>query len=113
MRFNFQLPDVEAFGNCAEEIHWGLLRARREKTKVFLIFLRDFYGPLKFSKKGLGINSTLKNVVSPHRTLSESHSLVLVLTVAITAVCFLRKLVGVIGEKSVVFVKNYSWGVRD
>ena len=38
-----QTPAVEAFGNCAEELYWGLLRARRDKKKVVFIFVWDLF----------------------------------------------------------------------
>jgi putative glycosyltransferase (TIGR04372 family) len=93
-----QTPAVEAFGNCADEIYWGLLRARREKRKVIFVFLRDInsWGPFVFSKRGLGINKTLTNVVSPHRALNEHNLFVIGLTWLLTFSYCICRLVGLI-----------------
>ena len=79
-----QAPITEAYGNCAEEIYFSLLRARREKRKVILLFPKDIGGMLVFSKMGLGVNNTLINVSSPHRMFSNGHFLVQILTVFLT-----------------------------
>ncbi len=59
-------PTVEAIGNCAEEIYFGLLRARREGRRVIFLFPRDF-GKFHFSKGGLGINRALTKLSYPQR----------------------------------------------
>ena len=46
-----QTPAVEAYGNCAEEIYWGLLRARRENKKVIFIIIIDFSVFLFYNNK--------------------------------------------------------------
>lgn len=62
-RFKLQTPAVEAFGNCAEEIHWGLIRARHTQKRVVFIFAKDFVPPFVVSKRGLGVNQALRSVV--------------------------------------------------
>ncbi len=79
-----QAPITEAYGNCAEEIYFSLLRARREKRRVILLFPKDIGGMLVFSKMGLGVNSALINISSPHRMFSNSHFLVQILAILLT-----------------------------
>ena len=68
-----QTPCVGAIGNCAEEIHYGLLRARDENKKVLFLFPKELWGPFKFSKCGLGINQELLKVESRYRFLGYSN----------------------------------------
>jgi len=91
-----QTPAVEAFGNCAEELYWGLLRARRDKKKVLFIFIWDLFGPFVFSKKGLGVNRSLKNIESPYRALSEKNVAVIILTGILTLIYCSMRLLGLI-----------------
>ncbi len=62
-----QTPAVEAIGNCAEEIYWGLLLARRQRRRVLFVFLQDWFGPFVFSKMGLGVNQALIRIESRYR----------------------------------------------
>ena len=43
------VPNMGAIGNCAEEFYFGLLKARREKKKLLLIWPLEFYGLLKIN----------------------------------------------------------------
>ncbi len=61
-----QTPAADAIGNCAEDIYFGLLRARRLKKKVFFLFPFEF-GRVWFSKCRHGINSELKRINSRYR----------------------------------------------
>ena len=65
-----QTPWVGAIGNCAEEIYYGLLRARRENKKVLFLFPHDLDNILRFSKRG--INRELLNVECDYRFLSQT-----------------------------------------
>jgi len=62
-----QTPWVGTMGNCAEDIYYGLLRARREKKKVMFLYPRDIFGIFNFSKFGTGINKELLKVESDYR----------------------------------------------
>lgn len=62
-----QCPSPEAIGNCAEDIYFGLLRAKRLNKKVFFVIPFDLPGMFSFSKLGLGINQELLRVESPYR----------------------------------------------
>jgi putative glycosyltransferase (TIGR04372 family) len=59
-------PTVEAIGNCAEELYFGLLRARREGKWAVFFFPEDV-GKIVFSKGGFGINHALTSLRSPYR----------------------------------------------
>jgi putative glycosyltransferase (TIGR04372 family) len=89
-RVSIQTPAVEAYGNCAEELHWGLIRAQRLKKKVAFLFVQDFVSPFVFSKRGLGINRALKAVTSPYRFASEKNPTIILSEIALTIFCYIR-----------------------
>lgn len=66
-----QTPWIGGIGNCAEDIYFGLLRARREGKKVFFVFPRDCFWRFRFSK--VSMNRELLRVVSNFRFLSNEH----------------------------------------
>ena len=63
---NIQTPTVETIGNCAEEMYFGLLRARRENKKAIFLFPHDLKPFARFSK--VEINRALQFVESEYRT---------------------------------------------
>jgi len=63
--FIIQTPWVGAIGNCAEEIYYGLLKARREGKKVVFLFPFNLFWKFKFSKTF--INRELLKVKSDYR----------------------------------------------
>ncbi len=85
--------NVETFGNTAEEIYLGLLRARSLGRKIIFVFVWDVFGPFVFSKKGLGVNRTLKRIESPYLAFSQDSLFMIILTGAVTgSYCFLKLL---------------------
>jgi len=92
-----QTPWVGAIGNCAEEIYFGLLRARRENKKVFFLFPHDLFWKFKFSKQGKGINRELIKVESPYRYLSHNNILAIIGRWILTIIyCVIRVVVFVV-----------------
>jgi len=86
-----QTPWVGTVGNCAEDIYFGLLRARREHKKVFFLFPHDLFWIFTFSKQGKGINSELIKVESSYRFLTQGHVLTILGGWCLTAIyCFFR-----------------------
>ena len=79
-----QSPTTEAYGNCAEEIYFGLLRARREKRKTIFLFPKDVGSLFVFSKRGNGVNGALADVCSSHRVLNNRNPAVVVLAWCLT-----------------------------
>lgn len=71
-----QTPWTGTIGNCAEEIYFGLLKARRERTKVCLLFPKDAFGWFRFSRKKR--NNELPYITSPFRLWSERHVMVFI-----------------------------------
>lgn len=85
-------PRVEAIGNCAEDMYFGLLKARREGKKVFFICSHDFFWKFKFSKKGKGINRTLLKIKSPYRYLSYNNPISLLVGLVVSIWYYLKKI---------------------
>ena len=86
-----QTPWVGTIGNCAEEIYFGLLRARREQKKVFFLFPIDLFRRFYFSKQGKGINSELIKIESSYRFLTQDHILSVLGTWCLTGIyCLFR-----------------------
>lgn len=76
-RILIQTPWTGAVGNCAEEIYFGLLKARREGKRVCFLFPRDTEGArgwFRFSNKKL--NTELLQIHSPYRFLGEGHPVI-------------------------------------
>lgn len=65
-QFIIQTPWVGAIGNCAEEIYFGLLKARREGKKVIFLFPYNLFWKFKFSR-GAFINRDLLKIQSEYR----------------------------------------------
>jgi putative glycosyltransferase (TIGR04372 family) len=95
-----QTPWVGAIGNCAEEIYFGLLRARREKKKVLFLFPIEFWR-FKFSKCGLGINRELLKVESKYRFLRYDNSMSKLLCISLTALYCGFKIIDYLLGKSI------------
>jgi putative glycosyltransferase (TIGR04372 family) len=75
-----QTPWTGAIGNCAEEIYFGLLKARREGKRVCFLFpkdIKDRRGWFRFSNRKR--NAELFQVCSPYRVLAEDRLIVVVL----------------------------------
>ncbi len=89
-QIRYQTPAVEAFGNCAEEIHWGLIRARSTKCRVIFVFVKDFASPFIVSKLGLGVNRALRSVIAPDRMGNEGNLFVILIELVLTFWCFLK-----------------------
>lgn len=69
-----QTPWLGTIGNCAEEIYFGLLKARREGKKVCFLFPKDAFEVFRFSRRKL--NKELQYINSPFRALNERNLLV-------------------------------------
>lgn len=93
-----QTPWVGTMGNCAEDIYYGLLRARHEKKKVILLYPRDFFWPFVFSKFGTGINKELLKVESDYRIPYDSYLSRAGCWFILLLYCFF-KIINVLGHK--------------
>lgn len=60
-----QTPWIATFGNCAEDLFWGLVKARDYNKKVFFIFPFELRNLLRFSK--IKINKELLKIQSKYR----------------------------------------------
>lgn len=58
-----QTPCISVIGNCSEEIQFGLIRARRENKKLFILYPYDLPWKFRFPLT----NREVFDVASPHR----------------------------------------------
>src|SRR5580658_1442854 len=75
-------PFISAIGNCAENIYFGLLKARREGKKLLILFPFELPWKFRFSIT----NRELLNIDSDYRCLSNYNVVVLIARLALTAV---------------------------
>ena len=75
-------PFIAAIGNCAENIYFGLLKARYEKKKLLILFPFELPWKFRFSIT----NSELLNIDSDYRWLSSDNVLVIAGRLALTAI---------------------------
>jgi len=95
-----QAPTTETYGNCAEEIYFGLLRARGEGRKTIFLFPKDVGSLFMFSKRGTGVNTALADVCSSHRVLNNRNPVVLLLAWCLTIKGCLTLLLNIVLIKS-------------
>lgn len=63
--YNIQTPWVGGIGNCAEEIYYGLLKAKREGKRVIFLFPYNLFWKFRFSTTF--INRELLKIQSDYR----------------------------------------------
>ncbi|MBK6908545.1 MAG: TIGR04372 family glycosyltransferase [Rhodocyclaceae bacterium] len=121
-------PHLAAVGNCAEDVYFGLLKARRESKKLFIVWPYELPGRLKF---GL-TNVEVINVGSEYRAFPHDSIVSIVCRILLTAYfgffrsisLFRRLLIGthlnnvyripIIGESTLwhpAQVPDFSWDI--
>lgn len=123
-------PHLVAVGNCAEDVYFGLLKARREGKKLFIVWPYELPGRLKF---GL-TNVEVINVGSEYRAFPHDSLVCIFSRILITAyfaffrsISLLRRLllgihlnnvyrIPIIGESTLWHpsgVQDFSWEIVD
>ncbi|MEI6070379.1 MAG: TIGR04372 family glycosyltransferase [Verrucomicrobiae bacterium] len=121
-------PHLVAVGNCAEDVYFGLLKARRERKKLFILWPYELPWRLKF---GL-TNIEVINIGSEYRAFCHDSLICIISRILITvyfaffrSLSLLRRLVfgahlnnvyriPIIGESTLwhpVNERNFSWDV--
>ena len=92
-----QTPAVCAYGNIAEDMYHGLLKARRENKKVLFLFPHNLFWIFRWSK--VGINRELVKIESNYRFLAYNNIFGFIGDWFITVVFCFFKILEILGRK--------------